>query len=50
VQHNHPLQGSFSDGTFTVTVGAANFNSTTPTSYTYNVAESEWFKSKVNAA
>lgn len=44
LDHTHAWEGSFSEGTFTITVGGANFNDTGSKTYTYNVASSNWFK------
>jgi hypothetical protein len=46
--HGHSLTGSFSEGTFTCTIGAPTFN--TANSYEYDVTTSSWYKRKIAEA
>ena len=50
LNHVHPLEGSFTDGTFTIKVGKADFPNTTPTEYTYSVTSSQWYKNQIAKA
>lgn len=46
MQHGHTLEGSFSEGTFTIELGLANFDSPSSQSYTYDVTGTSWYKKK----
>lgn len=46
--HGHSLDGSFSEGKFTCTIGGVTFNQTN--SYSYDVTTSDWYKRKIAEA
>lgn len=50
IQHGHDMEGAFSDGTFSVSIGAATFGNASTRTYTYDVRSSSWFKSEIQKA
>ena len=48
LSHGHTLDGSFSEGKFTCTIGGAIFNQSN--SYNYDVTTSDWYKRKIAEA